>query len=77
MQDRQAAGPQLAAYNRDATRRSCRKLFGGPRFASMAQLRLSLLASAREPIHGRFLQQWRRYEPYLGPLRKRLGALGC
>jgi tetratricopeptide (TPR) repeat protein len=29
----------------------------------------------REPIHARFLQQWRRYEPYLGPLRERLGAL--
>ena len=43
----------------------------------MAQLRLSLLASAREPIHGRFLQQWRRYEPYLGPLRERPGALAC
>jgi tetratricopeptide (TPR) repeat protein len=29
----------------------------------------------REPIHGRFLQQWRRYEPHLAPLRQRLGAL--
>jgi hypothetical protein len=29
----------------------------------------------REPIHGRFLQQWRRYEAHLGPLRQRLGAL--
>jgi tetratricopeptide (TPR) repeat protein len=29
----------------------------------------------REPIHDRFLQQWRRYEAYLGPLRERLGAL--
>jgi tetratricopeptide (TPR) repeat protein len=29
----------------------------------------------REPIDGRFLQQWRRYEAHLGPLRERLGAL--
>ena len=29
----------------------------------------------REPIHDRFLQQWRRYEAHLGPLRQRLGAL--
>jgi Flp pilus assembly protein TadD len=29
----------------------------------------------REPIHDRFLQQWRRYEAHLGPLRERLGAL--
>lgn len=29
----------------------------------------------REPIHGRFLQQWRRYEAHLGPMRERLGAL--
>ena len=29
----------------------------------------------REPIHGRFLEQWRRYEAHLGPLRERLGAL--
>lgn len=27
----------------------------------------------REPIHTRFLQQWRRYERYLEPMRKRLG----
>lgn len=29
----------------------------------------------REPIHGRFLHQWRRYEAHLGPMRERLGAL--
>jgi tetratricopeptide (TPR) repeat protein len=29
----------------------------------------------REPIHGRFLEQWRRYGAHLGPLRERLGAL--
>lgn len=31
----------------------------------------------REPIHTRFLQQWRRYETYLQPLRERLGSLAC
>ena len=31
----------------------------------------------REPVHDRFLQQWRRYESYLEPLRERLGALAC
>ncbi len=29
----------------------------------------------REPIHGRFLQQWKRYEAQLAPLKQRLGAL--
>lgn len=29
----------------------------------------------REPIHQRFLEQWRRYEDHLGPLRERLGVL--
>lgn len=29
----------------------------------------------REPIHARFLQQWRRYERYLEPMRRRLGVL--
>ncbi|MEO6226343.1 MAG: sulfotransferase, partial [Thermomonas sp.] len=29
----------------------------------------------RESIHGRFLQQWRRYESHLEPLRERLGPL--
>jgi len=32
-------------------------------------------AQVREPIHQRFLEQWRRYEAHLGPLRERLGAL--
>ncbi|MFC7300341.1 tetratricopeptide repeat-containing sulfotransferase family protein [Cognatiluteimonas weifangensis] len=32
-------------------------------------------AQVREPIHQRFLEQWRRYENHLGPLRERLGAL--
>ena len=30
---------------------------------------------AREPVHERFVDQWRRYEAYLGPLKERLGAL--
>ena len=30
---------------------------------------------AREPVHKRYLDQWRRYEPWLGPLKERLGAL--
>ena len=30
---------------------------------------------AREPVHTRYLDQWRRYEPWLGPLKERLGAL--
>jgi len=30
---------------------------------------------AREPVHRRYLDQWRRYEAYLGPLKERLGAL--
>lgn len=29
----------------------------------------------REPIHQRFVGQWRRYEAHLGPLRERLGTL--
>jgi tetratricopeptide (TPR) repeat protein len=29
----------------------------------------------REPVHARFLNQWRRYEAHLGPLKDRLGAL--
>ena len=33
-------------------------------------------AQVREPIHARFLNQWRRYETHLGPLRKALGTLG-
>jgi len=27
----------------------------------------------REPIHQRFLEQWKRYAPHLAPLRERLG----
>ena len=29
----------------------------------------------RELVHGRSLQQWKRYEEHLGPLKERLGAL--
>ena len=32
-------------------------------------------AQVREPIHRRFVDQWRRYEAYLGPMRKALGTL--
>ncbi len=32
-------------------------------------------AQVREPIHQRYVGQWRRYEAHLGPLRERLGAL--
>jgi tetratricopeptide (TPR) repeat protein len=32
-------------------------------------------AQVREPIHQRFLDQWRRYADHLGPLKQRLGAL--
>jgi tetratricopeptide (TPR) repeat protein len=30
----------------------------------------------REPIHDRFLQQWRRYEAHLAPMKQRLGPYG-
>ena len=33
-------------------------------------------AQVREPIHQRFLDQWRRYADHLGPLKQKLGALG-
>ena len=33
-------------------------------------------AQVREPIHGRFVGQWRRYERQLQPLRERLEARG-
>ena len=33
-------------------------------------------AQVREPIHGRFVGQWRRYEAQLRPLRERLEAAG-
>ncbi len=32
-------------------------------------------AQVREPIHQRYVGQWRRYESHLAPLRERLGAL--
>jgi len=32
-------------------------------------------AQVREPIHQRFLDQWRRYADHLGPLQRALGAL--
>ena len=28
----------------------------------------------REPVHARYLEQWRRYETQLAPLRERLGS---
>ena len=32
-------------------------------------------AQVREPIHGRYRGQWKRYEAYLEPLRSALGPL--
>ena len=32
-------------------------------------------AQVREPIHARFVGQWRRYEPHLQPLKQRLEEL--
>lgn len=32
-------------------------------------------AQVREPVHDRYLGQWRRYERHLGPLKEQLGAL--
>ncbi len=33
-------------------------------------------AQVREPVHQRFVAQWRRYEHFLAPMERRLGELG-
>ena len=59
------------------------EFIGLPRREGLSRIesRAGIVATAsatqvREPVHSRFLDQWKRYEPYLGPMKQRLGVLG-
>ena len=66
----------------DAVMREVLPFLGLPMHEGMGAIeqRTDIVASAGalrigEPVRDEFQQQWRRYEPYLAPLKERLGAL--